>query len=1331
MHAFHPFDYPICFAYPLRLPNHIAVPNWIEHTPFAMFLVDISRPSSVVELGTHTGVSYCSFCQAVKELGLNTSCYALDTWQGDAQSEFYGPEVLADLRAHHDALYGDFSRLIQGTFDDGLFHFADGTIDLLHIDGCHTYEAVKHDYEQWLPKMSNRGIILFHDSNVRERTFGVWKLWEELKQQHPGKHFEFLHGNGLGVLVVGQVQSDPLQGLLMAEGNELAHIRTFFYQLGQRLTIRFERDQATSQIAEHGRVVQTLTAQARGKTAQLTILEARIAGLEASREQAADHITRLVQESASWQDRALAVESTLSAMNTSRGMKILTSWWHLRLRAAERVHVNHQTIGRGHYLLRRSALILQTEGPHAFANRVKTWIRRQRRDYGTSMPQVAPLDLLSRYYRWLAKYEPDAAALEQQLGDARQLAYRPLISVIIPVYDPPLSVLCEAITSVLNQTYEHWELCLANGGHSTGCKALLDAFAARDQRIKLVHLLGNEGISGNSNAALALATGEFIALLDHDDLLAPFALYTVAKALNAHEDLDILYSDEDKITAEGKRLSPFMKPDWSPELLHSFMYVGHLTVYRHSLVEQLGGFRKEYDGSQDYDLVFRATEKTERIHHIPQVLYHWRMSPNSIAAESGAKSYARYTHVAALADAMVRRGHEGQCTPYTFPNRFRFALREKPMVSIVIPTDDLGHVTACLRGLYGRTQYSSFEVLVVTNRTVATAIEQESSFPGLGCVLFDEAFNFSRKCNIGAQHARGSCLIFLNDDVTPLTEDWIEVLLEYAQQPEIGGVSPKLLYPNDTIQYAGLVTGVRDLVGTAFHGYDRYETTYHDMALAVRNVSTLTGACMMVRTEDFWGVGGWDEVNTPIANSDFDLSFRLRERGLRLVYTPFVELRHIGHQSIGKTDASHAGMPPYDGSHLFMLDRWGDYMSYDPYYPNNMRDLLHNDGDRYRVYAYTSHAVREWRTQRSILLISHDLSLSGAPIMLFELARFLRAAGYFVAVIAPEADKLLTQYAAERIPVIIDPDILKNPSQAAHLFGAFDLIVPSTILGWRCVHTAKSVDKPCVWLVHESEFGVHYLLSQGREAHSAFGAADVVIFPATLTIGLYERFTPHSPYLAVHYGIADVAAVAPLDSPYPERPGVIRLLHAGTIEPRKGSEILLRSLQRLPVDVAGRVEAYFIGRRLDPSFGFEPYVERVHALARSMDNAHFLGEVPRELVLGYMKHADVFICTSQEETGPVVVFEAMALGKAVISTSVGVASEVIESGINGVLIEVDDVDALAQCIVQIVRDPGQFVALGRAARDTYERHLTLERYGNDLLAVFAPMTEGKVVKPVG
>ena len=320
----------------------------------------------------------------------------------------------------------------------------------------------------------------------------------------------------------------------------------------------------------------------------------------------------------------------------------------------------------------------------------------------------------------------------------------------------------------------------------------------------------------------------------------------------------------------------------------------------------------------------------------------------------------------------------------------------------MIPTDDPLHARECVRGLDVST-YPNLEVLVVTSSRLCELLQGQLG-SNVRLIAYDEPFNFSAKCNLGAKHASGDYLVFLNDDVVPLTPDWIESLLQYAQQPEVGGVSPKLLYADDTIQYAGLVTGVRDLVGTAFHTWPRWDGSYNSLAICVRNVSCLSGACMMVSSEDFEAAGGWDEVNAPISHSDFDLSFRLEDLDRRLVYTPFAELRHFGNQSRGSAkQPSESRVGRADGgADAYMLARWGERMASDPFYPSGMRQLLYEDASDYQVDAPPATPPSDaWWDLPRILLVSHDLSLSGAPLMLLEVARALSEAGMLVVICSP------------------------------------------------------------------------------------------------------------------------------------------------------------------------------------------------------------------------------------------------------------------------------------------------------------------------------------------
>jgi len=327
MKLINPLDHPICFARPFRLHHTSA---WIEHVPFAMFLIDVLRPKVVVELGTHTGVSYCAFCQAVKQLGLSTRCYAVDTWEGDFQAGFYGPDVLTDLRTHHDPLYGKFSCLMQSTFDDAVKYFSEGSIDLLHIDGLHTYEAVKHDFEIWFPKLSKHAVVLFHDTNVRERDFGIWKLWEELQQQFP--HFDFFHGHGLGVLGIGSTLAPALEPLFFTSNDQRKQIREFFFTLGSRLSMEVEKEQqlqlVEAQINAKEQATQLLTIQMTEREQTVQALMAQIAERDGQIANLKQDLTEAEVLKAALSER----EAALNNIYGSHGWKALLVYYRLRER---------------------------------------------------------------------------------------------------------------------------------------------------------------------------------------------------------------------------------------------------------------------------------------------------------------------------------------------------------------------------------------------------------------------------------------------------------------------------------------------------------------------------------------------------------------------------------------------------------------------------------------------------------------------------------------------------------------------------------------------------------------------------------------------------------------------------------------------------------------------------------------------------------------------------------------------------------------------------------------------------------------------------------------
>jgi GT2 family glycosyltransferase len=515
--------------------------------------------------------------------------------------------------------------------------------------------------------------------------------------------------------------------------------------------------------------------------------------------------------------------------------------------------------------------------------------------------------------------------------------YKPKISVIMPVYNTPLRLLDLAIRSVRMQHYENWELCICDDASPNAeVRHCLEDWQRQDARIKVTFSSRNEGISGASNRALQLALGEFVGLLDHDDELTPDALYEVVKLLQEQPQANMIYSDEDKLNTGGRREYPFFKPDWSPEYMLAGMYTCHFAVYRKRLLDEIGGFRTGFDGSQDYDLVLRLSERTNQIYHIPKILYHWRMIPSSAAASAEAKPYASEAARRALSEHLGRRQMSAEIANGTWPGHYRigFNLLGTEKVSIVILACNKPNVVrACITSIEEKTSYSNYEVIVVDNQNVNPDLRQCISSRSHRVVLFQGAFNSSRLINFGARHASGTYLLLLDDDTEVISADWIDSMLGFCQEREVGVVGAKLLYRNDLIEHAGVVLGLKGVAGRPLRKLPR--NTWHGSGVScdTRNCSAVSGACMMVRKKVFEQVGGFDE-ELSAAYNDIDFCLKVRETGYRIVWTPWAELYHDDFSSLGRERNSREVAR--------LKQRWGEILTNDPYYNPNLT-LRHED----------------------------------------------------------------------------------------------------------------------------------------------------------------------------------------------------------------------------------------------------------------------------------------------------------------------------------------------------------------------------------------------------
>ena len=1297
------------------------------------------RPRLVVELGTHSGESYFAFCQAVRESRTGTACYAVDTWKGDVQAGFYPEEVYADVFRHNQEFYADFSYLVRASFDDAVDRFVDGSVDLIHFDGLHTYEAVRHDLTRWQPKLSPRGVALFHDIAARHDDFGAWRLWEEIRRE--GQSFAFRHGWGLGVWkpAGGEPTGSPLlERLFAADEIEAESIRQYYILANEALrkqkavadnahlqedlkaadlraeelreegkrrdertrdeaaqrdelirSLRTERDEIRQELVSRPQAVEPVAPQLQvyfsregafdeansqrlslvperwerltlvlpsdwkggrlrldpgsdfaladiagvriytqtlgtevwkllgsdlaaaaqvGGSAQaipmartlrvlcaapdpqivlpeidlrdyeepLTLeiglrlrttasnvgrsfqelaqafsewpqVQARSRQLAASldAEQAAHLSTAeaLAQERAAHEEAAAALQlaradhATLPdlrrqldearAASTHRqeqlvdlqselqeaqeelgvftqaqnamerevaGLLAELHDTHLHLaekdRALTEMHrqfeakhaellaldarlvADHgrlrsmrrsfswkltlplRAMGRGltGRTTAKQSLALPVPPVHAsdgqtassqaqqkyrfHLDKPTTWNQRTRRVKvsGWCVPQASgeplPRLLLLRvgdqrvevscnvlradvqaaygnhsewqfcgfevevtlphgssevtfeaqdewedtqflarfsahapyvdgllhasaetnlaydYTAWVARYDSfsydDRRRLREQ---SRALPHRPLISVVMPVYNTSEQWLTKAIDSVRWQFYPFWELCIADDcSPKPHVREILRRYEQLDQRIKVVYREENGHISAASNSALEIATGEFVALLDHDDELPAHALYMVAAEINAHPSADVIYSDEDKIDEEGRRYNPYFKPDWNPDLLQGQNFVSHLGVYRREAVNRAQGFRVGFEGCQDWDLVLRVTEglPAERVRHIPRVLYHWRAIEGSTARGIEEKDYILDTSRRVIQEHCERTGVDAEVLPvpgggYRVRRRLPAAL---PLVSIIIPTHNqcalLRHGIEVLRE---RTTYPRYELLVVDNRSsdpeTLVYLDGLKHEDGVRVLRYAKPFNYSSINNFAVAHAQGGLICLMNNDMEVITPGWLEEMVSQALRPEIGAVGALLYYPDDTIQHAGVVLGLGGVAGHIFNRMSRGTDGYFNRARLVQSYTAVTAACLLIRKTTFEEVGGLEEKNLPVSFNDADLCLKIHAAGYRNLWTPFAELYHHESASRGQEDTPEK-QARCKQEVDYMIGRWTDILRMDPAHNPNI-----------------------------------------------------------------------------------------------------------------------------------------------------------------------------------------------------------------------------------------------------------------------------------------------------------------------------------------------------------------------------------------------------------
>ena len=558
------------------------------------------------------------------------------------------------------------------------------------------------------------------------------------------------------------------------------------------------------------------------------------------------------------------------------------------------------------------------------------------------------------YHGWLRLYDPTDKAAMAALGQKiEDLGITTTFSVVMPVYNPPLDYLRQAIESVQAQVYPHWEICIADDASpNAAVRELLTELAAQDPRIKLVFREKNGHISAATNSALEIATGDYIALMDNDDLLPPHALAYMALAAHQHPQAGLIYSDEDKVTEDNVRQAPYFKCQFNYELFLSQNMISHFGVYRRSVLEEIGGFRVGYEGAQDWDLALRVIEKVgpENIVHVPRVLYHWRIFPGSTALALEEKDYALKAQIESITSHLQRIGKpDTQVYPAPgIPGLLRIKHRlpdPLPLVSIVIPTRDrVELLSMCVNSILEKTAYPHYQIVVVdngsTDEKALAYLDSIAKDERVKVIRADIPFNYSALNNLGVAQTDGEYLVLMNNDIEITQTDWLEEMLAFACQPDIGCVGAQLWYPNNTLQHGGVVLGIGGVASHAHKGIPRGNFGYFGRASAHQMFSAVTAACLMIRKSTYQAVDGFDET-LKVAYNDVDFCLKVRAQGLRNLYNPFASFIH--HESASRgSDQEGSNQQRLAAEAAIMKQRWGALIADDPAYSPNLT-LLGDD----------------------------------------------------------------------------------------------------------------------------------------------------------------------------------------------------------------------------------------------------------------------------------------------------------------------------------------------------------------------------------------------------
>lgn len=1328
-------------------PKYLSgIENWHPHMPFAHDLLREHQPKTIVELGVHYGDSYFCFCQSVKELNLDSLCYAVDTWEGDKQAGLYNDKVFEQVEQHNARFYSDFSYLLRMPFDIASEQFAVEQIDLLHIDGLHTYDAVSEDFNLWIDRVSPGGIVLLHDVTCRELGFGVWQFWEEIKNDYPS--FLFGHGHGLGIIKKAKLDSPMQFGEFNFSSHSANEIKTRYahaYKL-MRAMLLFENQQEKQSDLENKRREILEKQQIAGRQLgdillKNDLLEKKIeeqfkdkAAVEVANQELARKLekfelicsertpqrVKVVQSKGqlklvSWIEPKQKINLIfgtvlMSAVLTFDDEEIFESFF-IRLgkrsipceiepfydknegRLAKIEVTSNFTIGNGLKLCRLYGES-KTGQCHLLGWRLYYSISPPSRKLLNYRHLFSIRDKRNEYSKWL-KYN-EFGSRHRSFWDSFQILRRSskerLFSFIMPVFETPLAYLREAVSSILDQSYPHWELCIVNDGSTNHeIHDYLSELSSADSRIIYSMRESNGGIALATNDAIGLSNGEFLVFVDHDDTIEPSALSEINAFVASNENIDFLYTDDDKIDLEGNRYSPQFKPDWSPELLLSYCYVSHMKIVRRTVSEEVGHVRTGYDGSQDYDYILRVCEVARKIGHIPKVLYHWRASPSSTAASGLNKPNSFDAGKRAVQDCFDRRGINALVSQTDWAVKEGLGIFKPnfpdsgPSVNIIIPTrNNAKLLKRCLASLE-LTTYQNYKITIIDNEsddTTTVDFLQETEHRVLKILNNDHKFNFSYLVNKGVEESSSKYVLLLNDDTEVLAPCWLSQMVGYLSIEGVGVVGAKLFFPDGKIQHAGIINNILDgLPAPAFRGFDGKESGYLNYLRVARNYKAVTAACLLTTRKLFQEIGGFDESNLAVAYNDVDFCYRVTERAKkRCVYSPEAQLIHKEGSSRGSKD---------DYNEIFYFkERYGNQR--DPYFSPNFSSVNAN----FSIIPFC--LPLPFQSMVNVLAITHNLNLEGAPLSMMEMITGLFKMGKIKPrVISLKDGPLREAYEALGISVrVLSFDALDCSARYYNIHLSrwsekvrirdCEMVYANTMNCFFGIDAAHKENVPSVWNIRESSYAKE---SFGRvsnavaqRAFKAFQYPYRVIFVAGATRELFQEYNKSNNFALIRNVLAPSQNINPSASDHNFPKEKKFLLSVGTLCKRKAQDEIITAFENLSKDSLEDTALVFLG---DMSSSYAKRLEtKVNANSKIRKKVYFLGSV--EDVEPWYDKACAFVFSSKNESYPRVILEAMRAGLPIITTSVFGVKEQIIADLNAIVYEPGDHAALRQAMEKII-----------------------------------------------